>query len=380
MAKKSRRKKKKQQQRVPSLYEDLVVEILSRVPYRSLCRFKCVSRSWYDLCSDPDLRKKSPQTLSGFFCYSRDDNLNQDLSRRFLNLSGRGLPLVDPSLPFLRGLGYADVIVLQCCGGLLLCDCSKSSPYDTDYIVCNPVTQKWTVLPDTEELHHRMNRIRLAFDPAVPSCFYVFLFVRHDFYGIVQVEIYSSETGVWISRESEWGNFTDVNDEAEHVFFNGTLYAITPKLSLVTVDTEGKIWRKIRTPHSYVRPRLMKDEAFIAHCQGHLYAMHIDFRNDNQLSVWVFKADGNEQWTLKHTTSITKLLGRQQYGQREFYHLIAAHSEQNLIFLTGGAYEELLSYDMDNQEAHVICTLQKYFHGPMLPYTPCFAEWPSDGC
>ncbi|CAN6294781.1 unnamed protein product [Urochloa humidicola] len=228
-----------------------------------------------------------------------------------------------------------------------------------------------------------MNKKLLAFDPAVPSCFYVFLFVRHDFYGIVQVKIYSSETGGWISRESEWANFTDVNDEAEHVFFNGTLYAFTPKLSLLTIDTEGKVWRKICTPQSYVQlqPRLMKDEAVIAHSQGHLYAMHIDFRNDNQLSVWVFKADGNnEQWTLKHTTSITKLLGRQQHGHHEFYRLIAAYSEPNLIFLTCGAHEELLSYDMDNQEAHVICTLQKYFHGPMLPYTPCFAEWPSNGC
>ncbi|PAN32192.1 hypothetical protein PAHAL_5G470100 [Panicum hallii] len=64
MARRSRKK-----QRVPSLSDDLIVEIISRVPYRSLCRFKCVSRSWLALCADPDLRKKSPQTLSGFFCF-----------------------------------------------------------------------------------------------------------------------------------------------------------------------------------------------------------------------------------------------------------------------------------------------------------------------
>ena len=69
MARRSRKK-----QRVPSLSEDLVLEILSRVPYRSLCRFKCVSRSWLALCSDPDLRKKSPQTLSGFFCFPRQED------------------------------------------------------------------------------------------------------------------------------------------------------------------------------------------------------------------------------------------------------------------------------------------------------------------
>ncbi|RLN43088.1 hypothetical protein C2845_PM01G18960 [Panicum miliaceum] len=41
-----------------SLTDDLLVEILRRVPVRSLCRFKCVSRSWRKLISDPVHRKK----------------------------------------------------------------------------------------------------------------------------------------------------------------------------------------------------------------------------------------------------------------------------------------------------------------------------------
>jgi hypothetical protein len=32
---------------------------------------------------------------------------------------------------------------------------------------------------------------------------------------------------------------------------------------------------------------------------------------------------------------------------------------------------------MDNQKVHVICTSEELLGG--LPYTPCFAEWPSDG-
>nr|XP_051184235.1 F-box protein At3g49450-like [Lolium perenne] len=44
---------------------DLLPEILSRVPYRSLCRFNCVSRAWLALCSDPARRpeKVSPDAL-----------------------------------------------------------------------------------------------------------------------------------------------------------------------------------------------------------------------------------------------------------------------------------------------------------------------------
>ena len=49
------------------LTNDLVVEILSRLPPRSLLCCRCVSKSWRDIISDPYHRKKLPQTLAGFF-------------------------------------------------------------------------------------------------------------------------------------------------------------------------------------------------------------------------------------------------------------------------------------------------------------------------
>jgi hypothetical protein len=49
------------------LTDDLIVENLSRLPAKSICRFKCVSWHWYGLITNPEHRKKIPQTLSGFF-------------------------------------------------------------------------------------------------------------------------------------------------------------------------------------------------------------------------------------------------------------------------------------------------------------------------
>ena len=116
-----KRKKEEEEEENPpaaeSLWGDLLPEIqseiLSRVPYRSLCRFKCVSRPWLALCSDHGVRKRSPQTLSGFFHFNR--------GWRFHNyLSGKGPPMVDPGLPFLRGT-YGHFEVEQCSTSLLLC-------------------------------------------------------------------------------------------------------------------------------------------------------------------------------------------------------------------------------------------------------------------
>ncbi|KAE8781469.1 hypothetical protein D1007_45343 [Hordeum vulgare] len=63
---------------------EILSEILSRVPYRSLCRFKLFP----------------PQTLSVFFCYSQQDVGGEGLLS-FLNLSGWG---------FVRVCGYVEVM------------------------------------------------------------------------------------------------------------------------------------------------------------------------------------------------------------------------------------------------------------------------------
>ncbi|EMS61104.1 hypothetical protein TRIUR3_04982 [Triticum urartu] len=49
------------------LTHDLIAEILCRVPYKSLCICKCVCPAWRGIIADPANRKKMAQTLAGFF-------------------------------------------------------------------------------------------------------------------------------------------------------------------------------------------------------------------------------------------------------------------------------------------------------------------------
>ncbi|KAM0924202.1 hypothetical protein ACQ4PT_005025 [Festuca glaucescens] len=192
------------------LTEDLVIEILSRLPYSSLCCFKCVSKSWLVLCSDPEIRKKSSQTLSGFFYTS----ISRTGTRHFTNLSGRGRPMVDPSLPFLPS--HPEVEFLDCSNATR----GVSSSYHNDQVT--------------------------------------------------GVEIYSSETGVWTYRESEWGDDIVVGNATKSVFFDGVMHFTTAGSSLATVDREGKTWRKIPTPHQTLH-------AYIGVSQGRLYSVHRDW-------------------------------------------------------------------------------------------------------
>jgi hypothetical protein len=52
---------------VAGLPDDALVEILSRLPAKYLCRSKCVSKAWRDLIVDRLRCRKLPLTLEGFF-------------------------------------------------------------------------------------------------------------------------------------------------------------------------------------------------------------------------------------------------------------------------------------------------------------------------
>ncbi|KAI5020700.1 hypothetical protein ZWY2020_045588 [Hordeum vulgare] len=378
-----RRKKKEEEeeeQAMEGLPNDLVREILSRVPYKSLCRSKCVSAAWLVLCSDPAVRRRSPQTLSGFFGLSRSGN------NRFVNLSGRGRPLVDPSLPFLHG--FNNVKLLNCCGGILLCHGVRSK--GTEYIVCNPATQEiWAVMPVPDR--HETPRpcayrtISLCFNPVVPSRFAVFVIIDNGRHTIL-MEVYSSHTGEWTSMSSRWGHrILLYNYEPAYFFLSGSLYSVAYDSRvetfdsngksinmLVTVDTGGNTWRTTRQPS-------MAQFTFIGFSQGRLHGIEMEDGGAYRISVWILEDFASGQWTLKLTTSAHELLGKPCLEKNEGYVFVALHPDCNLIFFNGGVKSEhtLMSYDMDTRKLHVICNLEDYEMQNFRPYVPCFVEWPS---
>ncbi|KAM3208477.1 hypothetical protein ACQJBY_063259 [Aegilops geniculata] len=393
MEKEKELKNVRQEEEVPAATfpEDALMEILSRVPCRPLCRFKCVSKEWLALCSYSHIRKRPPQAMSGFFY--------NDHGCRFHNLSGKGPPMVDPDLSFLRS-SYKHFCVTQCSTSLLLCKCWKV-PYpkqlgwnslpkgkpeqffewpeadEFDYVVCNPATQEWTSLPPIELPDHlplfRPGKYFLGFDAAIPSCFVVFVPLNSSqTYGLSADMIYSSDTGGW--------TFTQHNDFStypisylESTFLNNTMHFPTRYSVIVRVDMERKDWSEIKMPRGMTNEY---GDVSIGKSQGRLFAWHIKNEGDYQLSIWVLENYDSGNWTLKCTVSCSKLFGRDCRENYESYSMFAIHPECNLIFLTDNK-KKTLSYDMDNQEVHIICATGDFLEG--LPYTPSFVEWASDG-
>ncbi|GJM89539.1 hypothetical protein PR202_ga05741 [Eleusine coracana subsp. coracana] len=370
-----RRRRRRRMRPVVKLFfpNDLIAEILSRVPYRSLCRFKCVSRAWLALCSDPSVYGKCPQSLSGFlyrrhkfehrfFCPARMCRFTLS----FLNTSERYPPIDGTSPLSFMPPTHTNVYLVDTCSGLLLCDRqNEPTRQGPRYFVCNPATQKWIDLPDIEPMKRLYPTIRLGFDPAVSSHFRVFLVVHledeHDLEDeVTGVQIYSSETGEWSYMPSEWGFSTVVRDDSTSAFFNGALHLTTldSSCSVVTVDTAGKTWGRIPTPRHF---------DFIGLSQGRLYGMHRDSeQNDYELSVWVLEDYGGQRWIRKR---LVKLFG----PGKVFYVLQTIHPEQSLVYFATGHDRVLMSYDFGNNTLQAITILGQNSMR-VYPYVPCFSQ------
>ncbi|CAL4978979.1 unnamed protein product [Urochloa decumbens] len=335
------------------LPDDLVLEILRRVPYRSLCRFKAVSPPWLALCSVAALRRNKPpryRTLSGFLYHSTRQN-HPDLwgyyGRRygFIDVvkNGRPNPMVDASRWSHSHL--ADVTLVDCCNGLLLL--RGTSADAIVYAVCNPAPPDERLLvlpppplPGLEQRASSYDQMRLGFDPAVsPHQFTVFFL--------------------------HCGSASAACPRRQTAFFNGSLHLTTEENLVLAVDKEGETWRSIRTPCRF---------NFLGHSEGRLCAVEQPQGHRwNVLAIWFLEDYGGEHWAMKHSVvdaaGLFPACGITTGGSS--YTVVAFHPDREMVFLCAGVHRHLMSYDMDSGKSKYICTSIAELY---LPYVPCLYQ------
>ncbi|KAM0927846.1 hypothetical protein ACQ4PT_002102 [Festuca glaucescens] len=160
------------------LPDELVVDILSRLPLKSICRFKCVCKSWLAFSCHPYYRQKLPRTPAGLLYRKREPvRLPWSLGT---SIHLASLPAnyseIDTRLNFVP-LRYKYSNLEDCSNGLLLCYQGGGNKREeiSNAIVCNPATQEWMALPNTEPGPPVCSTdLRLCFDPLWSQNFYVF--------------------------------------------------------------------------------------------------------------------------------------------------------------------------------------------------------------
>uniref|UniRef100_A0A0E0MAY1 F-box domain-containing protein n=1 Tax=Oryza punctata TaxID=4537 RepID=A0A0E0MAY1_ORYPU len=173
MAVKTRSKKRKRTPAaasVPYLPEEMVVEILARLPVKSLLRFKCVCRGWRAIISEPSFirahlrcsvsrRQQEPSILiSPHFSHDQPTKFSTHISFYQWEQGGpSSLARFMDARDFPVGREFSIVSYFTHCDGLVL------APTDTKLYLFNPATREAITLPDGHGNNHAAG---LGLDPS----------------------------------------------------------------------------------------------------------------------------------------------------------------------------------------------------------------------
>ncbi|XP_021891448.1 F-box protein At5g07610-like, partial [Carica papaya] len=281
--------------------EDLLEEILLRVPARQLIQLKLVSKKWLAFISGPEFcrrhsRRNAFPKASGVSMRRRRTEIV------FISLTGKTHTSTSHSLDFVN---YPPGLrILQSCNGLLLCSSLFIVGSTCDYYVCNPTTGRFSMLPPllTAESDTVLGA-NLAFDPR-KSPHYAVVCVRRSSSLVYryEIEIYSSEIGNWSVCESPCvAPYYMFFDDA--FFWNGALHWISLLGESIRFDVERRSLAKMRQVHTRgTHSRGKRRYNFFGNPHGPLHLIEIHgvrvtkfniFLMEGDYASWVFKYQGD---------------------------------------------------------------------------------------
>lgn len=179
--------------------EDLLSEILIRLPAKPLGRFESVSKYWLSLISNPQFcNKQSIHQLKrrpiGLFICSTSYT-HQIISFPLDDFPENNIGVMFPFLGFIGG--YNRGRIESTCDSLSLCRAGNGHTVGS-YYVCNLTTKQFRKLPEPIEPQPFLNfKAALAFNPLKPTHYKVVCVLATPGYKKFQIQIYSSKTDTW---------------------------------------------------------------------------------------------------------------------------------------------------------------------------------------
>ncbi|XBI13109.1 hypothetical protein VPH35_139886 [Triticum aestivum] len=383
------------------LTHDLMAEILSRVPYKSLCVCKCVCPAWRDLIADPESRKKIVQSLAGFFYHIPADSAeSRGLAVNYADLSAfpwASVPRTYPRLPLPPDSADCFFTVKDSCDGLFLTRIGTGTPEpQSGYMVSNPTTGEYILLPHSGYAGNCCGSY-LGFDSGVSTQeFHVFQFVMgwpdQDQDGVPPVvtglNIYSSETGAWVAMEPKWDIQVSLCGGPLGVFSEGCLHLLIHLDGLAIVDAKGLKWRTIPVPN-FIDPSF---SGFIGKSAGQLFYINSDDSEEgygsasfSTISFYVLSEgiynqdasyldDGCAHWILLH--KLSDVIPKENFCLGWDLKVIGVHPHANIIFMADFNNNELLAYDLDHRESTAVHHIERTYlaHEQYFPYVPLLSS------
>lgn len=382
---------------------DIIFDILSRLPVRSLMRFKCVSKDWLSLIGDPsfvDAHLQIAKADNGFivetpipmdrfcrvlknivpdrsFVEFQYDRLNSQsgfvnatpISRHFfwdpffLDVKTTSRNNRDYFHGMTSLIGDLTCISATCDGLVLLESLSK---YGIFY-VCNPATRRWLCLGqhiDPPECFHTWG---LAFDPSIRKYKVVRMTSRkhRDVCQIIKVDKnFNSWTEVLVPKPHRPRSFPPLyaNSSFHWMIHHRDLPDLEGSLGfnpqskgyILSMDVAGESFRLILHPE----------------CKSGCYSLLVmkgllcfaDHVSHSQLDFWVLNNAEKLIWTKEHSINMNSIGGsvRTKSFLDDIFPLVILENPLRIIFKWIKKQRRLFSYDIEKQSFSTV-NLQCFF-------------------
>ncbi|KAK9911035.1 hypothetical protein M0R45_034961 [Rubus argutus] len=270
--------------------DDLLVEILSRLPVRSLVRFRCVCKSWRALISDSHLVMKhlscSVSGVKSSGCCSRLIFSTVPLqSLDYAALNDAVGPVARSELCLPGPLGCMRIV--GSCNGLVCLEGNRGC-----VVLWNPSTRETRVLPVLNILHLGIMFYGFGYDSTIDD-YKVILGLKSVAASTTTVAIFTLKTGLW--RAVHAGGYVKLNGQG--CLINGALHwvemkwaetvVIHPVLSsrIMSFGLAEETFQELM-PLSY----LTKDQIYTSARIGNTgNCLFVYLYSDNAITIWVMK-------------------------------------------------------------------------------------------
>ncbi|KAJ4843059.1 hypothetical protein Tsubulata_026637 [Turnera subulata] len=326
--------------------DEVILQILARLPVKSLFRAKTVCKLWYRISSDKYfIRLYNEMAAKNPMVFVEVSDSSESKSSLICVDSFRGVS--EFSLDFLKDR----VKVRASCNGLLCC---SSIPDKGVYYVCNPMTREYRLLPKSRERHvtrfypdGEATLVGLACNISMHK-FKVVLAGYHRSFGhrpdgTFICLVFDSDLNRWRKFVSfQEDHFTHMNRN-QVVFVNGSLHWLTGSCScILALDLDSDIWRKISLPDQMSSGT--GNRAYLLESDGCLSVIQIC---EAWMKLWVMKDYGNEQWHLMDRVSLRCIRGMVPgifpISQTGEYVFLATHKQVLVYHRKSRVWKEMYS-------------------------------------
>ncbi|XP_028774124.1 F-box/kelch-repeat protein At3g06240-like [Neltuma alba] len=338
-----------------NLPEDLMTEIMARLPVKSLLRFKCVAKSWHALITDPSFINKHLEqsyTISKNRCFKLMFQSNPYTPPSISMLSNREEPRLvqDFEFPFSeKDLNLRWISVCGQCDGIfcLRLYLYRSSRSNDDeqrrLILWNPATKEVKVIPASQH----QSKIKGAFDAVfgfgfdpITKDYKIVGFPNRPQEQSAAVEVYNLSTNSWRTIDVVAPSFEFYSSSyMNRSYLNGAHHWLAnddyniDKL-IVSFEYSKEVFGIIQLPPG---ANLSRFSNVLSIVDGSLaiFANYFSYAlNEHHVEIWVMNEYGIESsWTKKFKIgslmAIENILG--VWGDNEIFVECAGHDKKSNI-------------------------------------------------